>query len=128
MPLSNLPIHSLLHPNYLIHKLIPPLPYHLTRDAVLSINNPNKDEAVCLQALDWHVSDIDIAKGIVSNCYTSRRLRGGKLPRRIHHNDIKELSIRLLLFGVNQFLPLEVPDIGAYWYGHVRDGAPPISV
>lgn len=54
-----------LHPDDLLHQLIAPLLHDLQRGVKLTVQDPQKDEALVREQMKWNPSNLAIGHGIV---------------------------------------------------------------
>jgi hypothetical protein len=69
--LGNLAIDCLLDPGDLIDKLVAEMLHHFDGHAILGINDPNKEETVCLDLVKGDIHDLLVVQGVIGNSYTS---------------------------------------------------------
>jgi hypothetical protein len=89
------------YPGDLINKTIAPTLHELNRKPVLGINDPNEAESLLLQLVDWDIADNLVCEGVVGDGHPPTGVRGGQLPRRVHHNYVVSLRRKRLL-GVHK--------------------------
>lgn len=71
MTFCNLTVHCLFYPGHFVHELVAMLVEHVQGEAVLRVDDPNKEEALRLDLLEWQVQDILVGQGAVGDSDTS---------------------------------------------------------
>ena len=64
--------------------------HHLECEPVLGVDNPNENEAVCLDRFKRHAQDIFVVEGLVGDSDPTSRVGRAELPWRIDRDHIKE--------------------------------------
>ncbi len=114
MSFCNFTVHCLFYPIYWIHYFVSPFPFHCIYSPLkLCVNDPHKQKTFFLELLNWNFFNQFIAQTIILNCDSSWWLRTRQPPWRIHHQDVK-LSIGNFKLLKNQFIEIELGDIGTY--------------
>jgi hypothetical protein len=81
----------------------------------LGVDDPNEEKAFFLQHRDGNLLDGLIAETAILNGDSSRRLRTGESPRRVHHDHIK-LPLGYLQLLFDETLEVKLGDVSADRY------------
>lgn len=113
--LIDLSIDSLLDPGDLVNHRVVVMLHELYGKAILCVDDPEQQEAVCLQAIQRNVFDDLVTQLLVSDGDTAGRVSRSKLPGRISHNDVEQSAASDALLVFDKAIPVNFFDAFAQW-------------
>lgn len=90
--------------------LVAELLHHFEGKAVLSIDDPDKQEPVALDLIERYIQDLPIIQSVISNGDTSGGVGRGELPWGINGDDIEESPTALHLL-LTQLIEIELSHV-----------------